>query len=90
MYRSVVDVAPNPDFTLAVTFDDGEKRILDMRPYLDFGVFQTLRDYGQFRRVRVAFDTVEWEGGPDLDPEFVYAKSAASVPRDHAAGVAGP
>ena len=31
-------------------------------------------DYDQFKRVRVALDTIEWDGGLDLDPEFVYAK----------------
>ena len=25
-------------------------------------------------RVRVAFDTIEWDAGVDLDPEFVYTK----------------
>jgi hypothetical protein len=33
-----------------------------------------VRDYDQFKRVRVALDTIEWDGGLDLDPEFVYAK----------------
>jgi hypothetical protein len=74
MYRSVEKVAPNEDFTLTVVFDDGEQGTLDMKPYLDFGVFQRIRDYDQFKRVRVAFDTIEWDGGLDLDPEFVYAK----------------
>ena len=41
---------------------------------LDFGVFQAIRDYDRFKRVRVAFDTIQWDGGLDLDPEFVYAK----------------
>jgi hypothetical protein len=32
-------------------------------------------DYEKFRRVRVSFDTIEWDEGVDLDPEFVYKKS---------------
>ena len=74
MYRSVVKVVPNEDFTLAVEFDNGEAGILDVRPYLEFGVFQKIKDYEHFKRVRVAFDTIEWDRGVDLDPEFVYAK----------------
>jgi hypothetical protein len=74
MYPSVIKVVPHKDFTLYLTFDNGENGILDMKPYLDFGVFQTLRDYVHFQQVRVAFDTIEWEGGIDLDPEFVYEK----------------
>lgn len=74
MYPAVSKVVPNEDFTLAITFDNGEKGSLDMKPYLDFGVFQKIRDYEHFQRVRVSFDTIEWDRGVDLDPEFVYAK----------------
>ena len=74
MYPSVVKVVPNEDFTLAVVFDNGEEGTLDMRPHLGFGVFQKIGDYEHFKRVRVSFDTIEWDCGVDLDPEFVYAK----------------
>ena len=50
-----------------------------MKPYLDFGAFKRLQDYDSFRRVRVAFDTIEWDCGLDLDPEFIHAKSQAVV-----------
>lgn len=81
MYPSVVKVVPSEDFTLAIAFDNGQKGLLDMKPYLDFGVFQRIRDYSQFQRVRVAFDTIEWDCGADLDPEFVYAKTTATSNR---------
>jgi hypothetical protein len=74
MYRSVESVVSNEDFTLAVAFDNGEQGTLDMKPYLDFGMFRRIGDYDQFKRVRVAFDTIQWDCGLDLDPEFVYAK----------------
>lgn len=69
-----MNVRPTEDFSLAVTFDDGAEGVLDMTPFLDFGVFRKIRDFEQFKRVRIAFDTVEWECGVDLDPEFVRAK----------------
>ena len=75
MYQSVTKATPNEDFTLVIVFENGEEGVLDMKPYLGFGSFQRIRDYDRFRRVHVAFDTVEWEDGVDLDPEFVYAKS---------------
>ena len=74
MYPSVTKVIPNEDFTLVVAFSTGEEGILDMKPHLGFGVFQRIADYEHFRTVRVAFDTIEWDGGVDLDPEFVYAQ----------------
>lgn len=75
MYPSVTAVSPAGDYTLIVEFDNGERGKLDMKPYLGFGVFQRLKDAAAFRKVHVAFDTIEWESGVDLDPEFVYTKS---------------
>lgn len=74
MYPSVRRVVPGKDYVLIIDFDNGEQGMLDMKPFLDFGVFQRLKDHAAFNRVRVAFDTVEWDSGVDLDPEFVYAK----------------
>lgn len=75
MHPSVKHVAPSNDFTLTIDFDNGERGTLDMKPYLDFGVFRQLKDPDAFNRVRVSFDTIEWDSGADLDPEFVYEKS---------------
>jgi len=75
MYPAIREVTPNEDFSLNLVLDNGEKRILDMKPYLDFGVFKRIQNYESFKRARVAFDTIEWEDGVDLDPEFVYEKS---------------
>ena len=72
MYPSVTEVTPTEDHRLYLSFDIGERGIHDMRPFLDFGVFQNLKDQAVFRQVRVSFDTIEWPGGIDLDPEFVY------------------
>ena len=80
MHPAVKEVSPHADYTLTVTFDNGEAAILDIKPMLDFGVFRQLKDYDTFKRVRVAFDTVEWECGVDLDPEFVYAKCMSPEP----------
>ena len=75
MFPSVKNVTPTEDYLLAIDFDNGERGILDMKPYLDFGVFQRLKDRNAFNRARVSFDTIEWDAGVDLDPEFVYNKS---------------
>jgi hypothetical protein len=75
MSPAVCGVIPHDDFSLSIELDTGERRLLDMKPYLDFGVFKKIRVYEKFRKVRIAFDTIEWDEGVDLDPEFVFAKS---------------
>ncbi len=72
MYPAITKVIPEDGFVIFVEFDNGESGQLDMKPYLDFGVFQKLKDPNIFNTVRVLFDTIEWDGGIDLDPEFVY------------------
>ena len=74
MYPSITEVVPCDDYILRIAFDNGEWGTLDIKQFLDFGVFQRLKNLEAFRRVRVAFDTIEWESGVDLDPEFVYSK----------------
>ncbi|WP_339133655.1 MAG: DUF2442 domain-containing protein [Candidatus Electrothrix sp. GW3-4] len=73
-YPAVVAVSAHQDYTLHITFDNGEVGLLDMTPYLDFGIFSRIKDPHSFAKVKVSFDTVEWEAGADLDPEFVYSK----------------
>jgi hypothetical protein len=75
MYPAVSKVFPLSNFVLDVVFDNGERGRLDMSPYLEFGVFKRLKQPDNFQQVKIAFDTVEWECGVDLDPEFVYEKA---------------
>jgi hypothetical protein len=77
MYPAVKEVHPLENYTLSIIFENDEKGILDMKPFLNLGVFQRLKKYEIFRQVRVGFDTVEWECGVDLDPEFIYEKCMA-------------
>ena len=63
------------DFKLALLFSTGEMRIFDVKPLFTFGRFHELADVSIFRKVRVAYDTVEWENGLDLDPEYLYEHS---------------
>ncbi len=78
MYPAVIEVTPCDDYVLAVVFENGERGQLDIKPILDFGVFQKIKDHNAFRQVKVSFDTIEWSCGADLDPEYVYTKCKKS------------
>ncbi len=75
MYLSVKNVQALDDYKLIVTFENNEKRILDMVPYLEIGKFSELKNKSLFSSVRVQFDSIEWANHMDLDPEFIYQKS---------------
>jgi len=72
MYFSVRQVEADTDFTLIITFETGERKRFDMKPFLDIGVFKTLKDEKLFRSARVSFNTVAWDGDIDFDPEALY------------------
>ncbi|MDQ7825691.1 MAG: DUF2442 domain-containing protein [Candidatus Eremiobacteraeota bacterium] len=78
MYSPVTKAIPSDDYVLFVEFENGESGSLDLKPFLEFGIFRRIKDPDAFKKVRVAFDTVEWECGADLDPEYVYAKCRRS------------
>ena len=82
-YRGIRSVEATDDHKLILRFDNGEERIFDVTPLLTVGRFRELARLDVFRRVRVAYDAVEWENGLDLDPEYVYDRSqaAAAEPR---------
>jgi len=75
MYLAVKKVKPLNNFTLLLTFESGEERSFDMKPFLDFGVFKELKDEIKFKTVRISFDTIEWDNEIDFDPELLYENS---------------
>ncbi|MBU2436213.1 MAG: DUF2442 domain-containing protein [Candidatus Omnitrophota bacterium] len=75
MYLSVADVKPLEEFKLLLTFENKEKRVFDVFPYLKVGKFSELKDPSLFKTVKVKFDSIEWNNHLDFDPELLYQKS---------------
>ncbi len=73
--ESVTHVVAREDFHLELSFNTGETRLFDARPYLDRGVFTRLKDPALFKQAYVAFDTVCWPGELDIAPETLYDRS---------------
>ncbi len=72
MNPRVKDVKPNPDYTLTLTFTNGEIRIFDVEPYLDKGIFRELRDMGVFNSVKPFLGSIQWQNGQDFCPDTLY------------------
>jgi len=75
MYLSIKAVKPVTNYLLQLTFENGEERLFDMKPYLNIGIFAELQDVSLFNTVHVNFDTIEWNNEADLDPEILYKES---------------
>ena len=71
----VKNVKPENDYTLHLWFTNGEEGILDMKPYLDRGIFRELKNLSLFNSVRPFLGTVQWANQADLCPDTVYLDS---------------
>ena len=72
----VTTVAPNPDYTLTLTFENGEKKKFDMTPYIGCSPwFEELRDWNCFSQARPDLGTVVWPNEQDLCPDTFYLDS---------------
>lgn len=71
----VTHVSAAADYNLLLEFENGEKRIFDMKPYLLKRPFGPLNDSAIFNLARVENGTVTWPGDLDIAPETLYEKS---------------
>ena len=62
------------DYVIWLRFNDGAEGEIDLESELEGEVFGPLRDKQLFRRFRVdpELETIVWENGADLAPEFLY------------------
>ena len=79
MNPRVKGVLPQKDYTLYIWFTNGEEGILDMKPYLNKGIFQALKDEKMFNTVTPFIGTIQWENQADLCPDTVYLDSIKIV-----------
>lgn len=72
MNPKVISVKPTDDYQLFVTFENGERKKVDVSPYLEKGVFRELKDKSYFKRVTVSFGSVVWPHEQDLSYDTLY------------------
>jgi hypothetical protein len=70
-----VNVAPFGDYCLLVTFSNDEKKVFDVKPYLNFKPFNELKNPAIFSTVKPAGLSVEWVHGQDICPDELYYNS---------------
>jgi NAD(P)H-dependent FMN reductase len=68
-------VAALPDYKLDLTFDNGERRILDMKPRLEDATYAELKDTALFENVKITGTHIEWRPRLDLGPDPLYFES---------------
>jgi len=71
----VISVKTRDDYTLELVFENGEKRIFDMKLFCDRNPFVKLLNSPLFFKASVQHGTVTWPGDIDIAPETLWARS---------------
>jgi hypothetical protein len=75
MNHYVKSIQFRDDHCLLLTFENGEKRVFDFKPYFNKPVFARLKNAALFKTARVVSGSVEWQGEIDLSYDTLYLES---------------
>jgi hypothetical protein len=75
MNPRIAKVQPEKDYMLRLYFTNGEIRRFDVKPYLEIGIFQELKDVALFNSARPDGLSVEWANEAAICPDTLYLDS---------------
>jgi len=80
--KKIVSATASDNHTLILRFNDDSVRRFDVKPYLDKGIFNQLKDLDYFKDFKIVFGTVQWKNEQDFAPETLYFESVEIVTED--------
>jgi Protein of unknown function (DUF2442) len=75
MSPKVIKIEPLQDYQLRLTFNNGEIRRFDVKPYLEQGIFTELQSIEYFQQVKLSFGSIQWPHEQDFSPDTLYLTS---------------
>ncbi|MCI8961811.1 MAG: DUF2442 domain-containing protein [Clostridia bacterium] len=63
------------NYLLYIEFENGERKIFDMKRNLEFEFYKRLIDKKNFKNVKISGINIEWKTGEDIAPETLYYES---------------
>lgn len=71
MILQVTNVEYIGDYSLICTFNNGEKRKVDLTPLLEYPAYEELKDKSKFEQFGLD-ETIFWANGADIAPEYLF------------------
>jgi len=70
----ITDVSYIDDYKLKLKFENGEYKLVDLKPHLEGKIFEPLKDISYFKSVKLNkdIDTIVWQNNADFSPDFLY------------------
>ena len=72
MIPKAINVEAIENYELKITFENGEVKIFDIKPYFGHKLFDELKNETIFRTVKIAGLSIEWINGADICPDELY------------------
>ena len=74
MLLDIIDVKCLSDYKLLLTFENGERRKVDLEDRLSGPIFEPLKNKAYFKQVYVdpELGTIAWPNGADKAPDTLY------------------
>lgn len=69
------------DYRIEAVFNNGSVKEIDLQNHLTGSVFEPLKDKAVFQRFSIQFNTIAWENGADIAPEFLFEVGKESTGR---------
>lgn len=72
----IIEVKALDDYKIYLKFKNGEEKIYDMNNFIkNYKMYSKLKDKEYFQKIKIRKDTIEWENGEDIAPEYLYHDS---------------
>lgn len=71
MILQVTNVEYIGDYSLICTFNNGERRKVDLTPLLEYPAYEELKDKSKFEQFGLD-ETIFWANGADIAPEYLF------------------
>lgn len=72
MLPRVLSVETRPDYSMIITFRNGERKLFDAKPLLNLPMYKNLGKV--FSSARVEYGTVVWPQDMDISPDTLYLR----------------
>ena len=69
--HDIIKVTAQHDYNITVVFDDGLKKTIDIKPFINDGISIELRDKDFFNQVYLDNGSVTWPNGYDFCSVFL-------------------
>lgn len=82
MFLHVTEAKHLHDYVVDVTFNNGRKGHADLSGALKGPIFEPLKNIEKFSKLRVdaELETIVWDNGADIAPEFIYFQAFKNEP----------